>query len=220
MSEIFSLSSQLRELALDAERNAQNQIQENIKLAEIIVLPELGQHIILRFDVHGTISNLGKIDELENTLRKIVGQDFWVTLMSSVYAQVYPHLDLSELTQRLEKLSRVVSNIALPISASKYAGQIQNDAVLIRSELNLGQEYQLWEVEIPMMEKVLPVIRVIGEQATKEHSVTQYVGQKKFEIEYLKPGDSYQTLMKAYVLATQSQKASFHYIIENTNIIS
>jgi len=105
--------------------------------------------------------------------------------MSSVYARVYTHLDLTELSQRLEKLSRVVPKIALPISSAKYASLIQNDAGLIRSELSLGQEYQLWEVEIPMRENIIPIIRVIGEQPVEKDSTTAYIGQQQFEIEYL-----------------------------------
>lgn len=216
VSDIFTLSPQLRELALGAERQAQNHVKESIKLEEIIVLPDLGQHIILRFEVLDPLPTLDKVDALADALRKIIGPDYWVTLMSSVYAQVYPRLDLSALSQRLEKLSRVVSSMVLPISSAKYASQIKKDAGMIRSELGLGQEYQLWEVEIPMRENVMPIIRVIGEPPVEKDLATAYINQQQFEIEYLKPGDSYQTSVKAYVLASQSKKASLHYIIENT----
>lgn len=215
MSDIFILSPQLQELALDAEQIAQSQVQESIELEEIIVLPELGQHIILCFEVLEPLPTLEKIDALADALRQIIGQDFWVSLRN-VYTQVYPHLDLSELSQRLEKLSRVVANMALPISSAKYASLIQNDARLIRAELRLGQEYQLWEVEIPMRENVTPIIRVLGEQPVEKDSTIAYINQQRFEIEYLKPGDSYQVCVKAYVLASQTKKAILHYIIEKT----
>jgi hypothetical protein len=79
MSDIFTLSPQLRELALGAERQAQNHVKESIKLEEIIVLPDLGQHIILRFEVLDPLPTLDKVDALADALRKIIGPDYWVT---------------------------------------------------------------------------------------------------------------------------------------------
>jgi len=80
----------------------------------------------------------------------------------------------------------------------------------------IEQEQKIWEVEVPCQENNMPIIRIIGEVRGKTPSKTTTIGQQKFQVEYLLPGDSYQALMKAYILAFRSNRSLLHYIIEST----
>jgi len=105
----------------------------------------------------------------------------------------------------------------VPISRSKYSAHIRGDCALIRSEMALRQDHQIWEIEVPLRDKYLPIIRVIGDSSGKTPSKTKIIAQQKFQVEYLLPNGGYQGLMKAYIRASKSKKALLHYLFESTD---
>ena len=101
---LFSGSSQLKETITAVRKKVQNELDKSISLVEYITLPDFGQHIILRFELD-TSKTLGEIDYLESRLRNLAGRDLWVTLAGACYMNIYPPGIISELPDRLVRLS-------------------------------------------------------------------------------------------------------------------
>jgi hypothetical protein len=216
MTGLFSTSSQLRDAVSAVRKKVQNELGKSISLVEYITLPDFGQHIILRFELDPTPRTLAKIDFWESKLRNLVGRDLWVTL-SGCYKDIYPPGIFSELSDRLVRLSPMLVNIPVPVSTSKYAELIRQDADVIRAAIQNWQ-CEIWEIEIPAKEKLLPIIRIIGEGDDRPPSII--IGAQKFEIEYYPENDSYENLLKAYKLSSQSGLSLVHYIVENSDNVS
>lgn len=79
-SEVPSLYSTAQRLFKQVEKIGQNiwlAFHGRVRLIEYITLPEVGQHIILRFEVLRTDMKLDNLDRLENELCAFVGGAFW-----------------------------------------------------------------------------------------------------------------------------------------------
>ncbi len=161
MPNFYSISSLLQNRILIAVDEVKNHFGNYLFLEEYIVLPDFGQHVILRFEVQSSVDSLAEIDRIETRLKNIVGQEYWVTLVGSLYRQISPQLNLLELPERLEKLSRLLPNIEIPLASTIHSQQIQNDAEVIRANMKSDEEYSIWEIEVPWRKRELPIIRVI-----------------------------------------------------------
>jgi hypothetical protein len=217
MAAIYTLSSQLHESILKAVWIVQQAFQETISLAEIITLPDLGQQIVLRFEAHEPPLALDAIDHLENLLRDLVGNEFMATFTSKVYDRIKQPPDISQLPERLDKLSRYLFETTIPMSTSPRAAYLRQDGEVIREQLGHDRTYLVWEIEVPFNQSTTPVIRIIsGSTTAQDQPTTTSIDGISFLVEYLPPGSSYQALLKAYSLAARAGKSLLRYVYEHT----
>jgi len=69
-------------------------------------------------------------------------------------------------------------------------------------------------LKIPKDAETLPIIRIIDGGNDLASSIT--ICAQKFKIEQYPKNDSYENLLKAYSLSSQSGISLMHYIIENS----
>lgn len=218
MPKIFSISAEFRQEIAAVEQKVQNDLGSGLSLCETITLPDFGQHVILRFEVAGEVASLTEIDQLETSLKEIVGQDYWAALVGAVYRQVLPEHFLAELPARLEQLSQAIPCAPMPVSSSPYAERIQKDAEVIRAHLGLEPECRIWEIESATSESEAPTLRLITGNPELLQSGLVSIGQQQFQVELLPCNDTYATLLSVYGLASQSGKALLHYLYEATGL--
>lgn len=216
MTKIYSVSAEFRQEIAAVEKKVQNALDSGLSLCETITLPDFGQHVILRFEVAGEVASLTEIDQLETSLKEIVGQDYWAALVGAVYLQVLPEHFLAELPARLEQLSHAIPCAPTPVSSSPYAERIQKDAEVIRSHLGLEPECRIWEIESAYPENEAPTIRVITGNPDPPQPGFVFIGQQQFQVELLPRSATYATLLSVYGLASQNRKALLHYLYEAT----
>ncbi len=216
MQGLYSVSPALR---LDVEsvgENIQKELQGKASLLEYITLPEVGQHVVLRFELRGEISSLDELDEIENRLSRLVGEEFWTVLVGDSYRRVKPPLPLGVLPARLEKFAQVVQHKPVPVASTPVAPEIAKDSQIIRSHVPLSPSDWVWEVEVPLSVGVsLPVIRIVSENLRDGEVIT--IGEQKLAVEYVPNNAGYESLVKAYPLARKAGKSVVRYILERSH---
>ena len=110
MQELYSVSPALFMKVERIGESIHRKFQGRVSLLEYITLPEMGQHVVLRFELRGKVSGLNEIDAIENKLSQWVGEDFWAVLVGETYRRVEPPLPWAALPTGLEKFSQVVAH--------------------------------------------------------------------------------------------------------------
>ncbi len=213
MIELYSVSSALTGEILKAANEVSRTLRGKVSLVEYITLPEVGQHVVLRFRLRGEPSNLDGIDTIENMLDRLVGENFWAVIVGEAYRKVDPEFPLDKLPARLEEFSKIVANMPLPVASPPFASKIKEDAQIIRETTPLSPDDWVWEVEVPFnKEENLPIIRIVSAKPRGKELIS--IGGQEYTVEFLPPGDSYKTLVKVYPLARKSGMALLRYIFE------
>ncbi|GEM_PF-6940780 len=188
----------------------------NVNLQEYIVLPEAGQHIVLRFSVKEKIDSLLELDILENRLKDLAGENFWAVLVGDSFKHTNIGVLLPSLSDRLIKLSKILQDFPLPISNSPYVDKIKDDAEKIRNALFLKHHEWIWEIEVPWDDATsFPYIRIISREC-KGKEERRKVEKMEFLIDYLPQNNSYITLVKAYILSRKENRSLLGYIFRHT----
>ncbi len=214
MQGLYSVSPNLRMNVERVGEKIHKEFQGKVSLLEYITLPEVGQHVVLRFELQGEISGLDEIDEIENRLSRLVGEEFWAVLVGDTYRRVKPPLPLAALPERLEKFAQVVMHKPVPVASTPIAPEIEKDGQIIRSHIPLSPSDWVWEVEVPLLAGAgLPIIRIVSENL-RDGEVTT-IGEREFAVEYVPHNAGYKSLVKAYPLARQAGKAVVRYILEH-----
>jgi len=216
MKGLYSISPTLQISVRQARERVYATFQNEMRLVEYITLPEAGQHVVLRFAVRKRIFTLDEMDELENALARLVGEEFWAVLVGETYSHAAPPLPLTTLPVQLEKVARAVSDIPLPVASTPYAPRIKQDGQIVRAGLPLESNDWVWEVEAPSLaDKSPPVVRIVSEKPRDEQMAT--FGDQEFLIEYMPRNESYVGLVKIYPLARQAGRSLVRYIFEHAD---
>lgn len=213
---IYGLSATLRRTASAVAAQAVAQMTVPLALCEIITLPEIGQRVILRFGALGTQRlSLEEADVLEPQLRDLVGSDYWAVLVGA-------HLEgaLGDPAEILAAIDAALPASLLTFEQTSQARSVAGDAETVRQDLNLSTEHWVWEIEMPVAEAVLPVVRVVdrsepGPGTFSAHPTAEVrtLGGMQCEVVYLRYNPSFRGVVKAYAAAEQLRMALSSYIV-------
>lgn len=141
-------------------------ISEGVLLfEEFIALPHYGS-VILRFDLKKEQYSLDEVDRYENLLRSLVGEDFLIDFMGSVYRKL--GIEPQKLPSILEELYD--SYREEPIFPLAYAQEIREDAKGLLHFCGLGEDLPVWEIQ-PEEGEIL--LLLLAEENGEPHTVTK-----------------------------------------------
>ena len=117
--------------------------QGKVVFEEYIIVPYFG-FIILRFNLNDEHVSIDDLDYYENKLYEIVGDDYFVDFMGSVYRSV--GVDFNNVSSKLKELKEKYKNEDITFNPP-YKNEIQKDAneLLNRAGLELNQK--VWEIQ-------------------------------------------------------------------------
>ena len=214
METLYSLSPTLQVRINQVRERVEDLFRREVALVAYIALPEVGQHVILRFALRRKVSTLDELDNIENALARLVGEEFWAVLVGETYHRVIPEGSLAALPASLEKLARDLADLPVPVASTPHAPEIRKDAQRIRRHLSLGARDWVWEVEVPWAGGGLPVLRIVTEEPRGPQEIT--LGGRRISVVEVPPGDDYVGLVKAYPQARRAGRALVRYILEHT----
>ncbi len=131
----------------------------SVRYEEYIALPYYGQ-VILRFDLDKAEVTLDEIDSYENMLYGLVGDEFLVDFMGSVYKKA--GVDLGDPEALFTALSTRLADES--IEASIHAAGINEDAKYLLNAAGLDPDKKVWEIQL---EDDSFMLLILGEQNKK-----------------------------------------------------
>lgn len=143
-----------------------------IRFEELVALPYFGT-IILRFDLAEETISLNDLDRWEAMLYDLVGDEFLVDFMGSVYQRAGVRYDSFE--QILSRLSVKCQNE--PWGVTVHAEGIRKDARELLTIVGLDPELPVWEIQ-PNADDIR--LLIMGEE---ERSLAQTEGERRIEAE-------------------------------------
>ena len=133
------LKSRIEEIA----REVNERFDRHIQLEEYIGLPYFGQ-IILRFMLEGEDYTLEDLDRYERELYQIVGDEFLVDFMGSVYRKAgVDYSDLGKIFRAMEAEYR--DEVVAP---SIHSEEIRTDAKELLKAAGMDPEQKVWEIQL------------------------------------------------------------------------
>ena len=134
-----ALKARIEEIA----REAKERFDRPIHLEEYIAIPCFGQ-IILRFMLEGEDYTLEDLDRYERDLYQLVGDEFMVDFMGSVYRKAgVDYADLDRTMLLMEQKYREE-----PILSSVHSEGIQADARELLQAAGMDPERKVWEIQL------------------------------------------------------------------------
>lgn len=124
-----------------------------IRYEEIIALPYFGA-IILRFSVAGASVSLEELDRYEALLYEIVGDEFLIDFMGSVYQNAGVRYE--NFGRTLEKLADQYKNEAW--APTIHAAGIRSDAKELLQAVGLDPDLPVWEIQQEEEETLLLIM--------------------------------------------------------------
>ena len=133
------LKSRIEEIA----REVNERFDRHILLEEYIGLPYFGQ-VILRFMLEGEDYTLVDLDRYERELYQIVGDEFLVDFMGSVYRKAgVDYSDLGKIFRAMEAEYR--DEVVAP---SIHSEEIRTDAKELLKAAGMDPEQKVWEIQL------------------------------------------------------------------------
>ena len=139
---MYLLGEALKGRVRAAAEEAAQKSDGEVSLEEYIALPFAGQ-IILRFALDKDRVSLDELDRYENMLYDVVGDEFLIDFMGSVYQKV--GLEGPALEERLTLLAPRVSGER--IYPSIHRDGIQADAEMMLKAAGLAPSEKVWEIQ-------------------------------------------------------------------------
>ena len=120
------------------------QTNKNVVFEEFIAIPFFGGNIILRFTLNSNDYTLDDLDYYETIMNCIVGNEFLVDFMGSVYRNA--GVDYSDLEAKLNSFSDKYKDINVPESI--FANEVQKDAKYMLGKCRLPDNTPVWEIQV------------------------------------------------------------------------
>lgn len=141
-------------------KEIKEQIQKDtnglIEYEEFIAIPHF-DFIILRFNLNKEIITLKELDEYESYLYKIVGDDFLVDFMGSVYKKV--GVDFSSLETKLKELYKKFENEQCDIDCP-FIEEINGDKRELLDMTGFPLDSDVWEIQYDENEIALIILGI------------------------------------------------------------
>ena len=140
---MYITSEKLKKRIEAVSREVSERFDRRILLEEYIGLPYFGQ-IILRFMLEGEGYTLEDLDRYERELYQIVGDEFLIDFMGSVYRKVGVHYsDLGKIFRAMEAEYR--DEAVVP---SIHAEGIREDAKELLKAAGMDPDQKVWEIQL------------------------------------------------------------------------
>lgn len=202
-------------MARDVAARAVAQAPVPLALVEIITLPDLGQRVILRFGTLGQRRlTMEEADTIEPRLRELVGSNYWATVIGSDLEGVSV-----DLVEDLVAIDAALPQSLLTFKPTHHAAELARDADTVRRSLGLADHHWVWEIEMPVADTVLPVVRIVdraevGQGLTASHPSPEVraVAKMPCEVVFLRSNPSFRGCLKAYAGAERQRVALNSYI--------
>ncbi|MBM7581800.1 hypothetical protein JOD02_000637 [Caldicoprobacter guelmensis] len=219
MCKLYSLSDNLKKNVLDMAKMVENHFDGLVKFEEYIVLPDYGAKIIIRFGLtEDNCKSLEELDEIESTIRNILGNDYWGILLGNSYEKF--GFNSSKMIDSLINIDLIVDDKVVQYKDTSYSQHIKRDKEIIKNILNLSSQQKIWEIQVLNGEDVDALILIVDEGV-----VSQYPNEKLFEREFnigelkikaicFKYNRSFDGIVKAYFIAEQSNLSVAHVIMK------
>lgn len=110
---------------------------------EYVIVPFFG-FIILRFNLVGNNISLDALDKYETQLYEIVGDNYLVDFMGSIYRKV--GVDFTKLSNALKQLREKLKDESVDFNPS-YKTKIQEDAEELLKRAGLNTNQKVWEIQ-------------------------------------------------------------------------
>lgn len=115
-----------------------------VSFEEYVVVPCFG-FIILRFNLNIDSVSPSDLDKYETRLYEIVGNDYLVDFMGSVYRKV--GVDYTKLSRKLRQLNKTLEDEPVEFNPP-YKEKIQKDAEELLYRVGLDLTKKVWEIQI------------------------------------------------------------------------
>ena len=219
MNKLYSLSNNLKEKVLDMAKIIEHELNGMVKFAEYIILPDYGEKVVIRFDlINGENIGLKELDDIENTMRSILGKDYWGNILGNNYEKLGFNRDL--MLDSLKNIDLNVDDKSIYYEETSYCRYIKNDKEQIRKSLNLTPQQKIWEIQVFNGEDVDASILIIDESVESDNSYGK-LSEKVLKIDdqivkviYLRNHKSFNGIIKAYFMAEQNNISLQHMIIK------
>lgn len=150
-----NLKSRISEIAKEAYARSNH----DVSFEEYIAIPCFG-HIILRFMLNRDEYTLDDLDRYEDMLYQIVGDEFLIDFMGSVYRKA--GVDYSDLGKRLVCLKSKYQNET--IAPSIHSDGINADAMTLLKAAGLSADERVWEIQT---EEDRFILLIMGHESKK-----------------------------------------------------
>ena len=140
---MYLLGEELRLRIGEIAETAARRSQGAMKLEEFIALPYFGQ-IILRFELEKAAFTLAELDRYESLLYEIVGDEFLVDFMGSVYQKA--GVDPATMEARFAEMA--VKYAGERVAPSVHSEGIRKDAELLLERAGLDRSEKVWEIQV------------------------------------------------------------------------
>ena len=140
---MYITSEKLKKRIEAVSREVSERFDRRILLEEYIGLPYFGQ-IILRFMLEGEGYTLEDLDRYERELYQIVGDEFLIDFMGSVYRKV--GVDYSDLGKIFRAMEAEYGDEA--VVPSIHAEGIREDAKELLKAAEMDPDQKVWEIQL------------------------------------------------------------------------
>ncbi|MBR5961887.1 MAG: hypothetical protein IKZ98_12955 [Clostridia bacterium] len=140
---MYITSEKLKNRIDEICREVNERFDRKIQLEEYIAIPYFGQ-IILRFMLEGEDYTLEDLDRYEQDLYRIVGDEFLVDFMGSVYRKVgVDYSDLGKIFRAMEAEYREEA-----VVPSVHSEEIRADARDLLKAAGMDPDQKVWEIQL------------------------------------------------------------------------
>ncbi len=138
---MFLTGDWLQDRLIALDEQVQEATQGAVRREEHIALPDFGQ-IIVRFQTDEAAA-LEEVDAWERKLQRLVGDDFLVDFMGSVYRRL--GVDYRRLDEIVERLGQRFKGE--PVYKGPFVEQIEADARTLLLRCDLPKTVPVWEIQ-------------------------------------------------------------------------
>ena len=153
---LFIASDGLKNRIKAVSDRIDEQTGHQVVFEEFIAIPQYGGNIILRYNVLSKNYTLEDLDDYEEVMNRVVGNEFLINFMGSVYRHV--GIDYTNIEEKFLSLKEKYQHTAIPQAA--FAEAVQADAKYILHLCDLPEDSEVWEIQVEDPMRLL----ILGEE--------------------------------------------------------
>jgi hypothetical protein len=219
MDKLYSLSNDLIENVLAMARLVEEKLGGIVKFEEYIVLPDYGEKIVIRFKLTNDIyMSIEELDEIENSIRNILGVDYWANLLGDNYEKF--GFNRHRLSDSLKNIDLNILDNVINYKSTSYCQYIKRDKETIRKLLSLTSQQKIWEIQSLSDKDIYGLILIIDESIKSEGEFENLfekdlnIDDQIIKIIYCKNHKSFNGIIKAYIMAEKNKISLNHMIMK------
>lgn len=219
MDKLYSLSNDLRENVLAMAGLVEGSLNGIVKFDEYIVLPDYGEKVVIRFNlINNNNRSLDELDEIENSIRNILGPDYWGNLLGDNYEK--HGFNRQALPYSLKNIDLSIDDKIINYKDTSYCQHIKRDKEQIRKLLTLSPQQKIWEIQILNGTAIDALILIVDESKECEGEYENLfeknliINDHTIKVICYKNRKSFKGIMKAYFMAEQNNISLNHMVMK------